>query len=180
MKQRKAINIVLRLSIVFCIIQALIKFYDAMPSYGVKSKSLKAVLNTLLSDDVPKISVANAAAKKEVIFLDAREEEEFAVSHLPAAHFVGYKNFSIDSLTSIPKDKDIIIYCSVGKRSDGIAKKLIAGGYSRVHNLFGGIFEWANQGKPVYRDGKRTKQVHAYNKFWGQWLEAGAKKVYSK
>lgn len=178
MKRRKTLVIVLRLCIVFCIVQAVLKFYDAMPSYGVKNKALKATLHTLLSDDVPKISVADAAAKKEkVIFLDAREKEEYAISHLPNARFIGYENFTLDSLPHIQKDKEVIVYCAVGKRSDVIAKKLMEAGYTNVHNLFGGIFEWVNQGEKVYKNNSPTNEVHAYNKFWGQWL-TGAKKIY--
>lgn len=147
-----------------------------MPSYGVKSKSLRAVLHTLLSDDVPKISVQDAVAQtNNVLFIDAREKEEYDVSHLPGARFVGFKKFTAESLANVSKDKELIVYCSIGKRSDAIAKKLADAGFTHVHNLFGGIFEWVNQGNAVYRNEIVTNEVHAYNHLWGRWLEKGAK-----
>ena len=51
-------------------------------------------------------------------------------------------------------------------------------GYSNVKNLYGGIFEWKNEGHPVYdSEGKETEKVHAFSKHWGKLLKEG-KKVY--
>ncbi len=60
----------------------------------------------------------------------------------------------------------IVVYCSVGVRSDKIAKEIIDAGYTKVHNMLGGIFEWINKGHPVYdTSGNPTPYVHAYSKF---------------
>ncbi len=112
MKRRKPIVVLLRLCIVFCVVHAALKFYDAMPSYGIKNKTFKAVLHTLLSGDVPKISVKDAAAKKDsTLFLDAREKEEYEVSHLPHSVFVGYESFALNSLRDISKERKLIHQC---------------------------------------------------------------------
>ena len=124
-------------------------------------------------------SVNNAAASYgSYIFLDAQENDEYAVSHLPGGIYVGYKEFKPVALKNISKDKPIVVYCSVGKRSENIAEKLINDGYKNVSNLYGGIFEWVNQGHEVYNlTNKKTPNVHAYNFLWGQFLDNG-KKVY--
>jgi len=45
-----------------------------------------------------------------------------------------------------------------------------------VHNLYGGILEWVNQGLPVYdQEGKSTKRVHTFTRFWGKWLDKGVR-----
>ncbi|WP_159038468.1 hypothetical protein [Brumimicrobium mesophilum] len=42
--------------------------------------------------------------------------------------------------------------------------------------MYGSIFEWVNEGKPVYNlEGEETMKVHAYSKSWGIWLKKGEK-----
>jgi 3-mercaptopyruvate sulfurtransferase SseA len=61
-----------------------------------------------------------------------------------------------------------------------VAEKLTAANYKRVANLYGGIFEWVNQGYPVVdNSGKETGRIHAYNRTWGVWLNRG-RKVYDE
>lgn len=67
------------------------------------------------------------------------------------------------------------MYCSIGYRSEKIAKKLLENGYDNVSNLYGGIFEWANQGNKVYNDYGETTKVHAFSRLWSVWLNKGEK-----
>jgi len=145
----------------------------------VKSKSFQFVLNTRLSDKTPFINIKEAAANKNnYTFLDAREAKEYNVSHIPNAHFVGFEQFELRAISDLPKNKPLIIYCSIGKRSEKITKELLKEGFSNVRNLYGGIFEWVNEGNLVVDNENRpTNKVHAYGRFWGKWLEKG-KKVY--
>jgi len=69
----------------------------------------------------------------------------------------------------------IVVYCSLGIRSEIIGKQLIAEGYTAVYNLYGGIFEWVNKGKAVYNNTQETSKVHAYSKSWGSYLLKGTK-----
>lgn len=155
----------------------LIVLFMSSSTAQVKSKSFNFVLKTMLSDDVPKITVSEAAKESNnYLFFDAREEEEFAVSHLPNAHFAGYKNFDLSRFRDIPKDKPIVVYCAIGKRSENITKELKKAGYTNVKNLYGGIFEWVNQGNVVYdKQNKQTLNVHAYSRLWGRFLDKGNK-----
>ena len=76
----------------------------------------------------------------------------------------------------IPKDAILVVYCSVGYRSEKIGEKLKALGFSKVYNLYGGIFEWSNRGYPLVDQKEQpTTKVHAFNKDWGRWLEQGTK-----
>ncbi|MDQ6812379.1 MAG: rhodanese-like domain-containing protein [Bacteroidota bacterium] len=165
------------LPVVLIIIIVLIILMLNMPDYGVTSKVKNAVLQMLLSHDVPKISVADAAAKKDhAVFLDSRSKEEFDVSHIPNSVYIGYKDFDLSLVQSIPKTKEVIVYCSVGKRSDEVTKKLMQAGFSNVHNLYGGIFEWFNEGhKIVDSNNQMTDTIHAYSKLFGWWIERGQK-----
>ena len=145
----------------------------------VKSKSYHLILQKLLKHDVPEISVDSLnKINNAVLFLDARETEEFNVSHLKNAKWVGYKNFTINTLQNINKSKPIVVYCSVGYRSEKITEKLIAAGFTNVQNLYGGIFEWKNENNIVVDKIGTTNNVHAFSKTWGIWLKKG-KKIYS-
>jgi len=143
----------------------------------VKSKSFQFVLNTMLSAKTPFINIKEAAANKNnYAFLDAREAKEYNVSHIPNARFVGSEQFELSAISDLPKNKPLIVYCSLGKRSEKITKKLLKEGFSNVHNLYGGIFEWVNEGNGVVdNENKPTNKVHAYGRFWGQFLEKGEK-----
>lgn len=142
----------------------------------VESKSFDLLLKTMLKETVPTISVPELKKKNKVVLLDARERKEFEVSHLKDAKWIGFETFDANNLKDIPKDAEIVIYCSIGVRSEKIGEKLKAQGYTHVENLYGSIFEWVNQGNKVYdMKGKPTNKVHAYNKKWGVWLNKGDK-----
>lgn len=143
----------------------------------VQDKAFQKRLKTLLSHNVTEISVAKATKiQNQAVFLDARKKSEFKVSHIKNARWIGYDDFNKKRMKGIPKNKKIIVYCSVGYRSEKITKKLNRMGYKNVSNLYGGIFEWVNQGNPVYNNsGKPTKKVHTYNKRWSKWLKKGIK-----
>jgi len=112
--------------------------------------------------------------------LDARELEEYVVSRIPGAIHFGYDNPKWSLLESVAKDKEIIVYCSIGYRSEKIGEKLIKRGYTNVRNLYGSIFEWANRGYTLEGPRQRTtNKVHTYNKKWSTWvLNDSVQKVY--
>lgn len=112
-----------------------------------------------------------------VYILDAREKAEFEVSHLPEAIFTGYSGFSVEEFSHKFKDKSapLVVYCSIGIRSENVADKLQKAGYTNVSNLYGGIFEWKNTGYKVYQNGLETNKVHTFSKHWAKYLEKGEK-----
>ena len=145
----------------------------------VASGSFNTLLKMMLNHNVKEITVPEVISRKNVIFLDAREKNEYDVSHIKNAFFVGYKNFNVVSLKNFAKGAELIVYCSIGKRSEDITQKLNKAGYTNVKNLYGGIFEWVNQGNEVVdTNNNKTSKVHVYGRLWGQWLNKG-EKVYS-
>ncbi len=142
----------------------------------IKDPEYKEMLDDLYEHTVPLITVDSLKQIKNVYLLDSREKAEFDVSHLKNARNVGYIWFDMRKVYDIPKDASIVVYCSVGYRSEKIAEKLIKDGYKNVHNFYGGIFEWVNEGQPVYKsNGIQTSEIHAYNKKWSKWVSRGTK-----
>lgn len=103
------------------------------------------------------------------VLLDVRTAAEYEVSHLKNAERV--QPGSPVSAIRIPKEQPIVTYCSIGYRSGAFAQALEQAGYTQVMNMEGSIFQWANQGRPVYRAGKRVEKVHPYNGTWGMLLD---------
>ena len=88
--------------------------------------------------------------------------------------FSGYKKFDWSILENTPKDQAIVVYCSIGFRSEKIGEQLKERGFTNVKNLYGSLFEWANKGHPIIdQNGIKTKKVHTYNRTWSKWVENG-------
>ncbi|NHF60717.1 rhodanese-like domain-containing protein [Flavobacteriaceae bacterium TP-CH-4] len=144
-------------------------------------KSIEKALETWNKGSVPYIGVTEVAKMQDVVLLDARAKEEFEVSHLKNALWVGHQEFEIDSVLALlpDKNKPVVVYCSIGVRSEDIGEELLEFGYTDVKNLYGGIFEWKNNEYSVVdQEGKETEKIHAFNKNWGELLKKG-EKVYS-
>ena len=144
--------------------------------YG--QETLEEVLNKYNHKNVPYIAVAelkNLQQKNKVVILDSRELVEFKVSHIEGAILVGYNHFRLSSLPdSVDKKTPIVVYCTLGVRSEVIANKLIENGYTDVKNLYGGISEWKNKDYIVIDSIQRmTENIHVYSKKWGKWLTKG-------
>jgi rhodanese-related sulfurtransferase len=145
----------------------------------VAQEPLDKLLSKYNSHSIPYISVEELKMQsdnKNLYVLDSREIEEFEVSHLKNAIFVGYNNFEIDKIIfKIPeKNAPIVVYCSLGIRSENISEKLKDAGYTNIKNLYGGIFEWKNKGYSVYdSSNKETQKVHAFSKHWVKYLSKG-------
>ncbi|SFC61992.1 Rhodanese-related sulfurtransferase [Parapedobacter composti] len=136
-----------------------------------------ARLNGVYRHSVPAVTVGELKRMMQhgIILLDAREADEFAVSHLKHAKHVGYTWFDMRKVYNIPKTDTVVVYCAIGNRSERIGEKLQKAGYQHVYHLFGGLYEWVNQRNPVYNNGNvQTTEVHVYEKNWAQWLENGA------
>ncbi|MGY6543783.1 rhodanese-like domain-containing protein [Arthrospiribacter ruber] len=151
----------------------LILFSSAMV-WG-QSLAYKTLLKGVYDKEFPLVYPEDKILTEEVLFLDTREISEFEVSHIKDAKWVGYDTFSLNAISEIPKNKDIVVYCSIGARSQEIGKKLKEAGYQNVYNLYGGIFHWVNEGHPVFDEHGKTNRVHAYSKTWGIWLNKGDK-----
>lgn len=146
-------------------------------SAQTNSRAYGVMLEGMYKHTVPTLSCNELKKElKNIVLLDTRAKSEYDVSHLPNARWVGYDEFNLKLLTDVPKTTPIVVYCTVGVRSERIGEKLKAAGFQHVRNLYGSIFEWVNQGNTVVdNQGKPTPKVHAYSPAWGIWLTKGEK-----
>ena len=153
----------------------LLLFTQALFAQTEIDAAYNKMLQKKYQQDFPVISTEDAQALMntgKAVFLDTREPEEFAVSHLPGAINVGYQKVDWEKIATLDKTAKIIVYCSVGIRSQDIGKQIQQKGFSDVQNLYGGIFLWADQAKEMHnQEGAKTGKVHGYNRWWGRWVK---------
>jgi hydroxyacylglutathione hydrolase len=75
------------------------------------------------------------------LILDTRNKTEFDEGFIPGAEHI-YSGYIEDNLDRIPKNKDIITYCTSGDRSSIAASILKANGFEKVSNYPSGIVGW--------------------------------------
>jgi len=87
-------------------------------------------------------------SKKDFLLLDVREDYEYKKSSIKSAHFIPLSRMISGDLSffdSIPKEKEIIIYCRSGGRSMTAIFMLRGLGYKNARSLRGGIKAWAKE-----------------------------------
>ncbi|MDO8549699.1 MAG: MBL fold metallo-hydrolase [Ignavibacteria bacterium] len=103
---------------------------DVLRNNGLKTSSVN-----LLSTEEMKEKISDS------FIIDVRNKAEYLEGFIPGAEhiFAGYVE---DNLEQIPRDKDIILYCSSGDRSSIAASLLKANGFNKVYNYPLGIVGW--------------------------------------
>lgn len=167
------ITISLALSCVSC--QA-----DAVPA---RLQTPYAPLNDKLSRtiraDEYAISPTEAQVLTNPIYLDAREAAEYQISHLPGALRIGYDRPDFSTVAQLDKDRPIVVYCTIGYRSERMVQRLKAKGFQQVYNLYGSIYAWSLAGLPLENQaGMATKKIHTYNRKWGTYFPHDELEVY--
>jgi rhodanese-related sulfurtransferase len=104
------------------------------------------------------------------VLVDVRSPAEHAVSMIPGAIGVKDGGAAVSALASLDAGGPIVCYCAAGLRSARAARKLVDAGHRDVRNLEGGIFAWANEGRPLVRDGMPTRFAHPSDEKWGALL----------
>ncbi len=149
----------------------IILFIFMVQCYGQIDDEFESYLQELSSNFAIEQIDTDSLTNQTVILLDTREREEFDVSRIKSAIWIGYNDFDLSRLDSIDRNKEIVVYCSVGYRSSKIGLLLKNNGFGNVKNLYGGIFKWANEGHPLYNDTTQTRQIHAYDEHWGHFVQ---------
>lgn len=143
----------------------------SLPGIEISDPDFDKTLKSYLDFSVALISVDSLYKNQaDYVILDAREKEEYLTSHIPNARHLGYKDVNWELINDINKKEKLLVYCSIGYRSEKLGEKLKRKGFE-VYNLYGSIFEWANKGYPLQdAQGKNTYRIHGYNKKWSKWV----------
>ncbi|BCS88767.1 rhodanese-like domain-containing protein [Pseudodesulfovibrio sediminis] len=77
------------------------------------------------------------------VIIDVRSPAEYAYFHIPGAVNVPYPA-TLAELAMVSPDplKPVVVVCMTGHRSPPVARQLMQGGYTDVHNLTWGMLAW--------------------------------------
>lgn len=76
--------------------------------------------------------------KSGAIFIDVRSPSELSQGFAPYAVNIPLNELK-HRISELPKDKDLLIYCRSGRRSEIATKFLSDNGYTRAYNVLGGF-----------------------------------------
>lgn len=112
-----------------------------------------------------------AADPKDYLIVDTRSKEEIVISRIPGSvSWVDYQSSSLPSEVNqaVESGKPVVFYCSIGYRSGEAAEraKTLLDPQTPIYNLHGGIFQWANEDRPL----EGGDRVHGYDEKWIQLL----------
>jgi sulfur-carrier protein adenylyltransferase/sulfurtransferase len=100
-----------------------------------------------MKNGVPQLSVKEFKqridAGEDVFLLDVREPYEYQIAQIGGTLIP--QNDVPQRLAEIPRDREIVVQCRSGARSQRIAEFLKQSGYSKVFNLAGGILAWSDE-----------------------------------
>jgi adenylyltransferase/sulfurtransferase len=103
-----------------------------------------------LNNGIPQISVQELKRKldagEDVFLLDVREPYEVQIAQIGGTLIP--QGEIPQRLAEIPRDREVVVQCRSGARSQRIAEFLAQQGYSDVKNLAGGILAWADEIDP--------------------------------
>ena len=108
-----------------------------------------AVGDAQVQDGIPQVSVETLKAKldsgDEFLLLDVREPHEYQIAQIGGTLIplgsVGQRLAEIAEY----KDKEVLVHCRSGARSQKAALELKAAGFTNVSNVAGGILAWADR-----------------------------------
>jgi len=92
------------------------------------------------------------AASEKPLLLDVREPWEFEVCRLPGSLHMPMRTVPARHI-ELDRDAQTVVICHHGARSQQVAMFLKQAGFTRLHNLAGGVNAWAQSveaAMPVY------------------------------
>ena len=112
----------------------------------------KAVGDHPVVDGIPQITVEELKrkldAKEDVFVLDVREPHEYLIANLGVPQIpLGDVERRVGELAA-QKNREVIVHCRSGARSQKAALMLKQAGFTNVSNLAGGILAWADKIDP--------------------------------
>jgi phage shock protein E len=98
----------------------------------------------------PEITVSEAYDKYQTgaFVLDVRTQEEWDDFHAPNTTLIPLDQLA-SRLNELPRDREIVVVCRSGNRSQQGRDILLNAGFQQVTSMKGGLNEWRASGYPV-------------------------------
>jgi rhodanese-related sulfurtransferase len=93
--------------------------------------------------------LANLKADARALFvLDVRTPDEYAAGYVPGAVNIPHDQLA-SRLSEVPKDREVVVYCRSGRRSEIAGQVLAEHGYTKLEHLQGDMMGWQEAKRPV-------------------------------
>ena len=121
---------------------------DYQPACGNVPETINEETNTM--NGIPQVTASELKQRIEagenLLILDVREPFEYQIAN------IGGTLIPLDQvphrLGEIEREREIVVHCKFGARSQRVAEFLRQSGYTKVSNLAGGIMAWSDQVDP--------------------------------
>ena len=101
---------------------------------------------------LPQELVARMTTETPPVVLDVRTVQEYAAGHVPGAINMPHKSLPGRLAEVLDfRDREVVLYCERGKRSDMARAVLLEAGFTSIQHLQGHMVEWRRQGLPENR-----------------------------
>jgi rhodanese-related sulfurtransferase len=87
---------------------------------------------------------------RNVYLLDVRTPREYGQGKLPGSVLIPIGELE-RRIAEVPKNRPVLVYCTVGSRSSSAAALLTRWGYSEVYNIYDGISGWYRNGFTIQK-----------------------------
>jgi len=94
--------------------------------------------------------------REDALVVDVREADEYVSGHVPDSRNIPLSRLE-ERVGELEKFKDVpvIMICQTGARSGDACRKLEKKGFTKLHNLDGGIAAWRTAGLPLKKGAKK-------------------------
>jgi molybdopterin/thiamine biosynthesis adenylyltransferase/rhodanese-related sulfurtransferase len=116
------------------------EFCGTSPSRdGARARSVREITPRELSGRLRRGDVID--------LIDVREPYEWRIARIEGARLIPLGRIGA-SASEIARDRDVVLYCHHGARSQVAGEALVAQGFDRIWNLSGGIDRWSEEVDP--------------------------------
>ncbi|MBL0349069.1 MAG: rhodanese-like domain-containing protein [Elusimicrobia bacterium] len=106
----------------------------------------------MTSPTIPVEEFRRALETGNALAVDVREPDEFR--HERIANTVNHPLSRLDrTLNTLPRDRDLYVFCQTGIRTARAVEVLSQAGFARIRFVDGGVDAWKNAGYPTMKSG---------------------------
>jgi rhodanese-related sulfurtransferase len=87
---------------------------------------------------------ARLKSGEQISLIDVREADEHAIAHIEGADLLPLSRFA-EWAGMLSPDEEIVVLCHHGIRSAQVCAYLAGQGFTKLHNLAGGIDRWSQE-----------------------------------
>jgi rhodanese-related sulfurtransferase len=117
----------------------------ATPKAGAATPTVEAPHKNVTPDEAEKV----IQSVKDIVVVDVRTPEEFAVGHIAGAANVSLLDADFDRKIKEYQGKPLLLHCASGSRSARALTKMRNLQFPEIYHMNGGMRAWESAGKPV-------------------------------